>query len=118
VVPKHRAQKMASMIRGEVARLLLTEISDPRLRHLVVTDVELSSDLRYAKIFYENSPSNDQKEVTRGLVKAVAFFRRKLGSNLDLKYVPELTFEADEHSGRLNRILSVLEENKVDQPHE
>jgi ribosome-binding factor A len=117
-VLNHRAQKMASMIRGEVARLLLTEISDPRLRHLVITDVELSKDLRHAKVFYEGSPTMDLKEVTRGLSKAVVFFRRKIGSNLDLKFVPELSFEADEHAGRLNRILSVLEENKMEQPNE
>lgn len=106
----HRAQKLASILRGEIARLLISEVSDPRLKNIVITEVELTKDLRQAKVFYEGGLSSDGKEITRGLSKAVAFFRRRIGSNLDLKYVPELTFESDQHGSNLNRILSVLEE--------
>ncbi len=106
----HRAQKMASILRGEIARLLISEVSDPRLKNIVITEVELTKDLRQAKVFYESGLSSDVKEVKRGLSKAVPFFRRRIGSNLDLKYVPELTFESDEHGNNLNRILGVLKQ--------
>lgn len=98
------------MIRSEIARLLISEVSDPRLQHLVITDVELTKDLRLARIYYEGGTSSDQKEITRGLSRAVAFFRRRLGANLDLRYVPELEFLTDEHNQQLTRILSALEQ--------
>jgi ribosome-binding factor A len=101
---------MASLLRGEIARLLISEVSDPRLKNLVITEVELTKDLRLARVFYEGGLSSDTKEISRGLSKAVAFFRRRIGSNLDLKYVPELRFESDSHSTNVNRILAVLEE--------
>ncbi len=100
---------MASLIRAEIARLLISEVSDPRLRHLVITEVELTKDLRLARVYYELGEGSDTKEVNRGLHSASAFFRRKLGTNLDLKYVPELVFETDEHSHKLNHLLSVLD---------
>lgn len=105
----HRAQKVASMIRAEVARLLISEVSDPRLSHLVITDVEVSKDLRTARVYYESGPSSDQKEIERGLSRAVAFFRRKLGSNLEMRYVPQLVFQVDTHSNRLNQLLTTMD---------
>jgi ribosome-binding factor A len=108
----HRVQKMASLIRSEIARLLVAEVADPRLQHLVITEVELSKDLRHARVFYEAGQSSDQKEILRGLSRAGAFFRKKIGTNLDLKYVPELSFQADVHSSNLNRVLSALEQVK------
>jgi ribosome-binding factor A len=106
----HRVQKVASLVREEVARLLVSEVEDPRLKHLVITQVELSRDLRYAKIFYELGEGTDAKEVSKGLGRANGFLRKRMGSNLAMKYVPELSFEADLHSTRLNRVLTVLEE--------
>ncbi len=106
----HRVQKVASLVREEIARILVSEAEDPRLQHLVITQVELSRDLRYAKIFYELGEGTDSKEVSKGLSRASGFLRKRMGSNLAMKYVPELHFEADLHSTRLNRVLTVLEE--------
>lgn len=106
----HRVQKVASLVREEIARLLVSEVEDPRLKHLVITQVELSRDLRYAKIFYELGDGTDSKEVSKGLGRATGFLRKRMGMNLAMKYVPELNFEADLHSTRLNRVLTVLEE--------
>ena len=108
----HRVQKMASLIRSELSRLLISEVSDPRLRHIVITDVELSKDLRHARVYFEAGAVSDPKEVSRGLVRAVSFLRRKLSANLDLKYVPELVFDLDKQASQVSRVLSLLEEVK------
>ncbi len=106
----HRVQKMASLIRSELARLMVSEVSDPRLRHVVITDVEVSRDLRYAKVFFEGGGLVEPKEINKGLARAVPFFRRKLGSNLDIKHVPEIVFEADKKALNVSRVLSLLDE--------
>lgn len=106
----HRLQKMASLIQNELARLIVAEISDPRVRHVVITNVEVSRDLRYAKVFFEGGGVVEPKEIKRGLSSAIPFFRRKLGSNLDIRYVPEITFEADRKTGNVSRVLSLLDE--------
>lgn len=106
----HRVQKMASLIRSELARLIVSEVSDPRLQHVVITEVEVSRDLRYAKVFFEGGGLVEPKEINKGLARAVPFFRRKLGSNLDIKHVPEIIFEADKKATNVSRVLSLLDE--------
>ena len=77
--------------------MLLGEIKDPRVQGLVtVMDVEVSDDLRHAKIFV--SVVGDQmqrKAAVDGLTRAAGFVRKTLGSRLDLKRVPELSFRLD-----------------------
>ncbi|MBY0369998.1 30S ribosome-binding factor RbfA [bacterium] len=101
---------MASLIRSELARLLLSEVSDPRLQALAITDVEVTKDLRQARIFYDMQ--GDVKEVQRGLSKATPFLRRRLGMGLEMKYVPELKFQRDEHGSQLNHLFQVMDEVK------
>lgn len=106
----HRVQKMSSLIRSELARLLLTEVSDPRLQKIAITEVELTGDLRQARVFFD--AQGDLKEVNRGLQKANPFLRRRLGAKLELRYVPELKFQRDEHGSQLAHLYQVMEEVK------
>lgn len=104
---------MSSLIRSEMARLLLEEISDPTLSHLILTDVVLTKDLKHARVFYapqsEMTPKQE-KEVTKGLERAKSFFRRKLADNLEMRYVPELVFERDAHGESVSRLLHLFDE--------
>lgn len=104
---------MASLIRGEMARLLIEEISDPSLREIIITEIELSKDLKHARVFYspqaEISPKQE-KEIDKGLHRAMPFFRRKIADNLDLRYVPELIFQRDQHGESVSRLLHLFEE--------
>lgn len=104
-----RPHKVAALVRSELARLLIEEISDPRLKEVVITEVELTKDLRQAKIFYAKGEAN-VKEVDRGLKRAIPFFRRKIGENLGLRFVPELDFKVDDHGDHLNRILHLFDD--------
>lgn len=114
VTSSHRVQKIASLIRGELSRLLIAEVSDPRLKHVIITEVSLTKDLRHARVFYEAGETSDKKEIVRGLGRANGFLRKRLGDNLELRYVPELVFETDEHSSNLNRVLAALDKIKDD----
>lgn len=101
-----RAKRMSSLIRSEIARLLIVEAGDPRLQSCGITDVKLTGDLRQAKVFYETH--GNTKEVQRGLKKATPFFRKKLGEALNLRYVPELEFELDHQAENLHRLMDIM----------
>jgi ribosome-binding factor A len=104
---------MASLIRSELAKVLIEDVSDPRLKDVVITEVELSTDLRNARVFFARGTS-DLKEVDRGFKRAVPFLKRKLGEDLDLRYIPDLEFKVDTQGESINRLMSLFEDIKKD----
>lgn len=105
-----RATRVADQIRMEVADILMRKSKDPRLGFVTVTDVELTSDLRLARIFVATWPDGQaEAEVFAGLAKAGGFIRAELGRRLHLRYTPELIFQKDTSGPRGDRILSLLD---------
>ena len=102
-----RSAKAASLVRGELARLLLEEVSDPSMMGVVINDVQLSADLRKAKVYF--SSKYPSKELLKGLARVSPFLRRKLGESLTLRYVPELSFVEDSHTENLVHVLDLIE---------
>jgi len=91
-----RAERVADQIRIEVADILLRKIRDPRVRSVTVTDVELTNDLRIARVFVTALGSEaETKDVFAGLSKASGFVRSELGRRLTLRYLPEIVFMKD-----------------------
>ena len=105
-----RATRVADQIRMEVADILMRKTKDPRVEFVTVIDVELTSDLRLARVFVTTG-RNGQAEADTfvGLAKASGFVRTELGRRLNLRYTPELVFQKDITGPRGDRILSLLE---------
>ncbi|HKT39179.1 MAG TPA: 30S ribosome-binding factor RbfA, partial [Ktedonobacterales bacterium] len=76
-----------------------------------ITGVELSHDLRYAKVFVSvmGSPE-EQRETMRGLDSANGFLRRELAQRLTIRHVPEISFRLDESIARGARVLDLLKQ--------
>lgn len=105
-----RATRVADQIRMEVADILMRKAKDPRVGSVTVTDVELTNDLRLARIYVTTLQEDDGKsDVLAGLAKASGFIRAELGRRLSLRYTPELLFQKDVSGPRGDRILSLLE---------
>lgn len=107
-----RTKQMGSLIQETLAQLILRSVSDPRLQNVVVTEVQMSPDLKQARVYFtktEVGESWNEKEVLQGFKKASPYLRRMLGQKLDLRSVPELRFEKDNHNEGLNRILHLIE---------
>ncbi|MGZ8393141.1 MAG: 30S ribosome-binding factor RbfA [Nitrospira sp.] len=105
-----RADRVADQIRMEVADILMRKIKDPRVRTVTVTDVELTKDLRIARIFVTTMEQKDgERHVFDGLAKASGFVRAELGRRLALRYLPELTFIKDVSGPRADRVLELLD---------
>ncbi len=105
-----RADRVADQIRMEVADILMRKIKDPRVRSVTVTDVELTNDLRLARVFVTTLESEDEtKDVFAGLSKASGFVRSELGRRLTLRYLPEVVFVKDISGPRGDRVLQLLD---------
>jgi ribosome-binding factor A len=111
-VPGRRTERLADLIRAEVAEMISAELKDPRIGFATVTEVDMSGDLHHARVFISVLGSADaQQKSLEGLTSAAAYIRRELGHRLRLRRAPELTFVLDhaaEENERLERLLQRL----------
>jgi ribosome-binding factor A len=107
-----RVDKVAEEIRREASKIVQDELRDPRLGFTTVTRVELTPDLRFARIFFSVYGHEKQWEDTLdALESASGFIRRELGHRLQLRFVPEIVFKSDhsaEHSIRIEQELEAI----------
>jgi ribosome-binding factor A len=95
-MPSRRAQKAAEAVREVVSMAILTELQDPRIRDVTVTFVEMSSDLRYAKVHVSVMGDETRQNLSlRGLQSAAGFLQSKIGKRLEIRYTPKLEFVLD-----------------------
>lgn len=93
-----RSERVAQEIQKEIAVILQREVKDPRIGMVTVSDVEVSSDLAYAKIFVTFLFDHDQSNIDmgmKGLEKASPYIRSLLAKAMRLRIVPELRFVYD-----------------------
>jgi len=108
-----RAERIGDQIRAEVADLLVRKIKDPRIGFVTVTTVEVTDDLKQAKVFVSIlGEAPQQKKTLQGLSRASGFIRTELGKRLRLKFLPQLSFHLDESAQKAAHVLQLLEEIK------
>jgi len=110
--PYKRSARIGELILAEIADLIAREIKDPRIGFVTFTRVEMSDDLRHAKVFVSSFGAGPEKARTlQGLSSATGYIRRHLGRALHLRYTPELSFLLDdslEHGAKIAQILRQL----------
>jgi ribosome-binding factor A len=109
----HRPERLAELIKKEVSDLLQKDIKDPRIGFVTVTDVEVSGDLRHAKIFV-SILNGDKEETMAGLEATTGFVRKELGKRIRLRHVPEVIFRYDTAIETGTRVFKILEEINQD----
>lgn len=104
-----RALRLAGTIKKIVARALESEIKDPRLGFVTVTDVRVTGDLQQASVFYTVLGSDEDRESTAAaLQSAKGVLRSKVGHELGIRLTPSLEFHLDavpETAASLDRAL-------------
>ena len=105
-----RTQRVGDLILHEIADLLQRQVKDPRVSLVTVTGVDISGDLRVAKVFFSClDPTADPKKALRGMESAAGFIRRELARRLQLKVMPTLQFHHDDSLERGFRVQNVIE---------
>lgn len=103
---------MAAAVREEVATFLAESVKDPRIVGFVtVTGVEVTPDLRHARVFVSVMGSDAEKKATfEGLASTASHLRSRVGRSLRLRVAPEFQFREDDSIARAARIESLLAE--------
>jgi len=112
-----RPDRVAEAIREEVATFLSEGVKDPRVVGFVtVTGVDVTRDLRHAKVFVSVLGSDDEKKATfEGLDGLAGHLRGRIGRALRLRVAPEIVFQPDESVARAARIETLLSQIKQQQ---
>jgi ribosome-binding factor A len=101
-----RSDRIAQQMQRELADLIRTELKDPRIGFVTITDVEVTRDLSHAKVFYTLMEGEDD-ETWKTLSRSSGFLRNELGRRIKMFKMPELHFHYD-HSIETGRTLDKL----------
>ena len=113
-----RPDRLGEAIREEVATFLAEGVKDPRVQGLVtVTGVDVTRDLRQARVFVSIMGTEEQKASTmEGLASLAGHLRGRLGRSMRLRVAPQIEFHLDPSIARAARIESLLSELKTRSP--
>ena len=91
-----RVLKAAEAIREVVSMAILTDLKDPRIENVTVTYVEVSGDMRRAKVHVSvMGDATQQKLCLHGLQSSAGFLQKKVSNRIDTRYTPRIQFELD-----------------------
>ncbi len=107
-----RPERLGEALKVEISEVVGFELDDPRLEMVTVTEVEVSDDLRDAKVYVLIRGSEEEIEkALRTLRHASTFVRQQVAMNLDLRHAPHVHFvrdTAEENASRISEILDDL----------
>ena len=105
--------RIRGLLQSHICTLIESQLNDPRVIGVTVTDVEVTQDTRYAKVFYSvlGSPE-DKQNAARGLDSAAGWVSHELGRRLRTKNTPHITFVYDPSLERGEHMAQVLDEVK------
>lgn len=105
----YRPDQLGELITEELSDLIRTRLKDPRVGFASVTGVQMSGDLRYAKVFVSVLGELDEQRATiKALEHASGFLRHELAQRLTIRYTPEILFKLDESIARGARMLELM----------
>ena len=112
----NRMGRINEEVQRELAALIPT-VKDPRVTGMIsVTAVDVTPDLKFAKVYISTLDKGDSEQVLKGLKSAGGYLRRELGRSLKLRATPELTFVRDDSIDKGAHILGMLRDPSVVKP--
>ncbi|SEF45792.1 ribosome-binding factor A [Caloramator fervidus] len=111
-----RISRLSEEIKRIIGDLIQNELKDPRIPMLTsITEVEVTKDLRYAKVYVSVFGTEEEKEkCLEGLRSAAGFIRREVGKRIKARYTPEILFELDrsiEYGIHISKVLQEMKKN-------
>jgi ribosome-binding factor A len=109
-----RPKRVALQIQHEISSMLVRSLKDRRIGFVTVTGVDLSPDLRHARVYFSVMGTEEQKrESMEALEHAAGWIRYELGQRIRMKFLPELVFVADtsqEYGEKIDRLLDEIKD--------
>lgn len=91
-----KIDRIASNLVKEISYILMTEVKDPDIKFVTITDCKVTNDLSYAKVYYTVFNKEKKEEIKKALKNASGFIRKQLFDRVDIRNIPELEFLYDE----------------------
>jgi ribosome-binding factor A len=111
--PTGRPHRVAELLRERLALILLHKCADPRLKELTLTEVEMSPDLKQARVFYVARETTDPEQVQMALDKALGFIKQEVAREHLLRIMPEFIFLPDtglDRAAQLEKLFAAVSE--------
>lgn len=114
-MPSTRQRRVQELLVQEISDIIRREIKDPRVGFVTITDAEITSDLRHARIFFSVLGKPEEREDTgKALTRAAGFIRSEFARRAQMRFVPDLRFEFDpsvEHGARISQLLAQVRDD-------
>ncbi|MBR6113316.1 MAG: 30S ribosome-binding factor RbfA [Bacilli bacterium] len=110
-----KIDRIASNLVKEISYILMTEVKDPDVKFVTVTDCKVTNDLSYAKVYVTMLNHEFKKETMDALNNAAGFIRHELKERVDIRNIPELEFvfdESIEYGQNIEKIIDKIHEEE------
>ncbi len=108
-----RPERVGELIRAELSAMIVSDLHDPAIGFVTITQVQMSPDLRTARVYFSCLGGTERfDEVRAGFDRAAGWLRREIGRRCQLRYAPELHFFPDRSAETGARIEQILRENR------
>jgi ribosome-binding factor A len=106
-----RGERIRKALIKEISDIIQRHVKDPRISGIVsVTDVDLSADYGYAKVYISVYGTEEQKENTMAAIEdSTPYIRKEVGKRIRLRHVPEIEFRRDDSLERGSRITNLID---------
>jgi ribosome-binding factor A len=110
-----RNERIASELMREISDILRNSLKDPRIGFVSLTEVELTPDVRLAKVYFSvMGGDEDKRRALEGLRAASGYIRSEIAQRIRLRHVPDLTFVLDQSIERGVRVIDLLNRLGID----
>ena len=108
-----RTDRMSSLVQIEIGELIVKKLKDPRIGFVTITGVDMTSDLKQARVYYTVlGKEKERRETQKGLEHSAGYLQHEIAVRLKLRYTPKLMFRFDESLERGIAIESILHDLK------
>ena len=113
-----RSERVEGQLKREISKILQEDLKDPRIGFVTITRINLTLDLRYARVYFSVMGDDKVKEESlKGIKSAIGFIRKLIAERMKLRYVPELYFKLDnsiEYSINLEKTFERIRNERQD----
>lgn len=114
MLPYKRSQRVSDLLRREIADIIMRRVKDPRIGFVTVTGVDITDDLKMARVFVSFLKDEEKDIALEILNSAKSFIRSEVAKRIRIKVIPSLEFRVDESVGygdRIDKLLRQIKEN-------
>lgn len=110
-----RIKRLNHTYQEEISMILMEEIKDEELKNVIITGVDVTNDLSYAKVYFTLYDKEKKKEIYTSLNNAASFIRGELSQRIEIRHTPELKFiydESEEYGEKIETIIKKIKEKE------